>query len=307
MILNKCVVLLSTYNGELFIENQIKSILSQKDVLVTLYIRDDGSTDNTVNIIKSKFVCNNVFLREEKNIGIVKSFFMLIEQAPEGYDFYSLADQDDLWDDNKLSIAINILRNNSHHLPSMYCSNQRLINQSGYCFNKSVYGEQILNHDINRLLLSNIATGCTVVFNHLLRDLFLKFYPDENNISTHDHWLALLAEQFGNLYYDINPHISYRQHSTNQIGIGYGWRERIRRLISRGFVRNYKVLPMINEFLKVYFLVTGEQFSESDLTTSDTFIKRLWFVTKTKLRSSSFFETAKWKFLYIFNFYLNRK
>ena len=86
----KCLVLLSTYNGEKYIREQIDSLIEQKGIQLDILIRDDGSRDKTVEIIEmiqSKYK-NSIRLYKGKNIGIHNSFAQLIELAPDGYDFY---------------------------------------------------------------------------------------------------------------------------------------------------------------------------------------------------------------------------
>ena len=104
----RILVLLSAYNGEKYISAQIESILHQKiEHQVDLLIRDDGSNDDTLNILQeyeTKYP-DRIKVVEGKNIGYIKSFFWLIQEA-NGYDYYSLSDQDDVWLDNKLDIAV---------------------------------------------------------------------------------------------------------------------------------------------------------------------------------------------------------
>lgn len=101
-------VLMSTYNGELYIDEQIQSILSQKDVDLNLLIRDDASKDNTIEKIKKYTTRDNVSFYNGKNIGATRSFFDLMNHAGE-YEYYCLSDQDDVWDDDKVITAVNKL------------------------------------------------------------------------------------------------------------------------------------------------------------------------------------------------------
>ena len=106
----KVQVLLSTYNGEKYIREQLDSILTQKDIEVSILIRDDGSTDSTVDIIH-EYCSNNsdIKLIKGSNMGACKSFFELFKEADMGYDYYALADQDDYWYADKLTVACNML------------------------------------------------------------------------------------------------------------------------------------------------------------------------------------------------------
>ena len=106
-------VLLSSYNGETFIRDQIESILHQVgDFSLHLIIRDDGSIDCTKNIIETIAKENsNISIYEGKNIGVNASFYELIKIAPK-VDYYAISDQDDIWLPEKLQIAISALEEN---------------------------------------------------------------------------------------------------------------------------------------------------------------------------------------------------
>ena len=120
----KVCVMMSTYNGEKYLEEQIMSILDQ-DIQVHLYIRDDGSQDGTKGILKKYMNKENIFIRFSNNLGPQKSFINLIEWVGMGYDYYFFADQDDKWKPRKIKTAINFLTQNSYSLPKskLYFSN----------------------------------------------------------------------------------------------------------------------------------------------------------------------------------------
>ena len=99
-------VLLSTYNGEAYLKEQLDSILNQKNVAVKLFVRDDGSSDGTVDILRAYAALHdNICYLCGENCGVVASFFRLFELSDPDVDFYALSDQDDVWDEDKLSIA----------------------------------------------------------------------------------------------------------------------------------------------------------------------------------------------------------
>ena len=94
----KVAVMMSTYNGELYIEEQIESILQQPGVDVFLYIRDDGSSDGTLRILQKYSSTDKVHIQYGKHIGIGNSFMELLWSLPDTYDYYSFSDQDDIWE-----------------------------------------------------------------------------------------------------------------------------------------------------------------------------------------------------------------
>ena len=118
----KVQILMSTYNGEKYIRKQLDSIMNQ-EIPVSLYIRDDGSSDKTVDIIKeyeSRY--DNISHTEGKNIGVVKSFFELFKEASDDADYIALADQDDIWFTDKVRRAVKALLKNKHDKPLLYLS-----------------------------------------------------------------------------------------------------------------------------------------------------------------------------------------
>ena len=123
-------VLLSTYNGEKYLREQLDSLVCQENVELKILIRDDGSKDSTLQILKeyskkdariTYFVGNNV--------GPAQSFFDLIIKSPDA-DYYAFCDQDDVWDKDKLEIAVGFLEKEDNSKPNMYYSNLRIVDQN---------------------------------------------------------------------------------------------------------------------------------------------------------------------------------
>ena len=101
----RCVVMMSTYNGERFVGEQLRSILSQLPRDARVLVRDDGSSDATVSIINS-FNDERVNVSVGRNVGFARSFFELLKQAPRGWDMYMLSDQDDIWLPEKVAPCV---------------------------------------------------------------------------------------------------------------------------------------------------------------------------------------------------------
>ena len=98
-------VMMSTFNGEAYVEEQINSILNQLNVKISLFIRDDGSKDKTISIIRNKINRNsNIQLIQGENVGVGNSFMNLLYSTPDDYDFYAFSDQDDIWESEKIYI-----------------------------------------------------------------------------------------------------------------------------------------------------------------------------------------------------------
>lgn len=212
----KCVVLMSTYNGERYVECQIESILSQEFVDVHLLIRDDGSSDKTLNILQiiRDAYPERVTIISGKNVGIHKSFADLIRNT-KVERYVAFADQDDRWDKDKLITGINALEKNN---ASFYSSAARLVNQeliplneTTACPEKSYY-----YMSANSKVLTPGTQGCTIV---LKDDLFNQIrdrdYPD---CYGHDTWLTIVAYLLSDCLYDDQPHMDYRQHNASWTG-----------------------------------------------------------------------------------------
>lgn len=216
--MDSVVVLMSSYNGEKFIEEQIRSIFAQEDVKVTLFVRDDNSTDNTRAILnKLKHSYDQLFISFGKNLGVALSFMQLIEEVPITVSYYALADQDDIWEPRKLATAIKMLNTNSNFL--LYASNQKLVNTNNQ-FIKIRYSF-VPPLDILNIIDKNYLSGCTMV---MKRELILQIRekkPANNLIKQrmHDTWIAAVASCLGEIVYDSDAYIRYRQHDNNVIGV----------------------------------------------------------------------------------------
>jgi len=216
-------VLLSSYNGEKYISEQINSILNQENVTLDLYIRDDGSSDRTPDLLET-YKESNIFIQKEKNIGVTNSFLYLLENVNE-YDYYAFSDQDDVWDKDKLFVAINYLAD-SELKPALYFSTTRVVDQNLNVIEQSSSVIDDFAYDPIRAVLGNNCTGCTMVLNRQLRDRVVMYHPQD--IIMHDHWIyALCIMLGGDVYYDKTPHISYRQHASNELGNKVSLKKRI--------------------------------------------------------------------------------
>lgn len=214
---NKTIgVLLSTYNGEKYLKEQIESVLAQKNVKIKLYIRDDGSTDRTVQICnKYQNTHQNVVLIQGNNIGCSQSFFSLICRIKsENLSYIAFCDQDDIWLPNKLYTAIECLKPYSNE-PALYCSNLNVVDENmNYLramYSKTTKPCKTLS------LLENIATGCTCVANNQLINL-LHDRGLPQKVIMHDWWLYCMASFWGTVIFDKKSYINYRQHSNNVLG-----------------------------------------------------------------------------------------
>ena len=181
----KVCVMMSTYNGADFIEEQIESIRKQNQVAVDLYIRDDGSTDRTVELLRMYSRYDGIFVWEERQTGVADSFWNLLERVGE-YEYYAFADQDDIWDCDKLIKAVRaIQKTENHESPLLYFSSHRKVDRQG------------------ELLWEKPGKTADFKGGGILHDAWI-------------HKVCLCVG--GSIVYDPEPHISYRIHGGNVVG-----------------------------------------------------------------------------------------
>ncbi len=206
------VVLLSTYNGSEHLKEQLDSIMSQTNVQVELYIRDDGSTDDSVQIAK-KYTSNVI---QGKNIGYVNSYINLIQTAPIA-GFYALADQDDIWFPDKLSTAISNVRKQNNNKPILYaCNRMELIEET---IRKNSINKTYKNIGFTGFLNGYQLQACSMVFNYRLKEMIQRYTPSGLTCAQ-DTWLQQVCKvSNGIVVYDDEPHFLYRLGANNTLGL----------------------------------------------------------------------------------------
>jgi rhamnosyltransferase len=209
----KVQILLSTYNGEKYLYEQIDSLLKQEDVSINILVRDDESSDNTVKILEKYQSKGLLTWYVGKNLGPAKSFMDLISKASNA-DYYAFCDQDDIWLQKKLKASIEFLSCLEKDIPGLYFSNTTMVNSDL----KSLPSPAIRGlFTFGESLIRNSAIGCTVVFNARLL-YYLKLYVPQYLIM-HDYWAYQICLALGGkIYYDKNSYIKYRQHGYNVVG-----------------------------------------------------------------------------------------
>ena len=227
---NNVLILMSTYNGEKYLDAQLESLANQKKVKISLLVRDDGSQDNTINILKKWSKRINLKYYSGKNLGSAKSFMNLIKMAKK-YSYYAFCDQDDYWDSDKLITAINFLKK-TEDKPSLYTSATRIVDEK---LRFIVNHEVVSFKNFENAIIKNEAVGCTEVFNYSLMRELKKYEPEF--LKMHDSWVCRVCYAIGGkVYVDSVPHISYRQHGDNVVG----YKENIFKKLSKQFKTAFK-------------------------------------------------------------------
>ena len=231
----KIAILLSTYNGTKYLEEQLDSILNQTYSNYVIVARDDGSYDDTIQLLNKyakKFTDKFHLLEQDLlNLGASDSFSYLIEYVLENKQSLGLesaymmfCDQDDIWSLEKIHKQVDeMLKVEKHQtetklMPVLIHSNLRVVSEEKSLIAESFVHYQGLEIERNRftnLVISNVVTGCTVFINEALAR---KAVPVSKEAIMHDWWLSLVASAFGKLVFIDAPLVSYRQHDTNAIG-----------------------------------------------------------------------------------------
>jgi rhamnosyltransferase len=261
-IKEKVLVLMSTYNGEQYLQQQIDSIITQKNIDVELIVRDDGSTDKTIDILKDYQQKGLLSYYAGENLKPQYSFLHLLRHAPE-CKYYAFADQDDVWLEDKLYSGIKEIYSFDNQ-PAIYTCQTQMTNQ---------YLEKIPTPRLHPIctfgesLVYAYASGCTMVFNNALRTIITSYKP--TFIDMHDWWImSIAAAMKAHIVFDNNAHILYRQHSKNVKGLNdtklKEWKQRIQRILHKQQIRYHSAL----ELYKGYYI----QFPQESKDLIDLFI-----------------------------------
>ncbi|AZL83576.1 glycosyltransferase [Aliivibrio salmonicida] len=207
----KISVCMATYNGEKYIREQLDSILIQLGTFDEVIISDDGSTDKTEDIVNSFFDSRIIFLSNECESGVVGNVTNSLNNSSG--DVIFLADQDDIWLDNRVSIALNHLK--THDAVVMNCmvtdQNLNVIKHSYFDFNNSKAG-------FFYNLYKSSYLGCCLAFNKNVLDYSL---PIPNNLMMfHDWWFGIMIELSFNVYFEKQPLLLYRRHMSTSSQTG---------------------------------------------------------------------------------------
>lgn len=268
---SKVSVLLSTYNGENYLVKQIDSILNQSYSDFILIIRDDGSSDNSLQIIKNFKDSRIKILDSDGNVGIVRSFSILLEAQDSDYFFF--CDQDDIWEKDKIAFQVEILKKKEieegNEKPYLTHSDLTLIDSEDHIFFHSlwIYGKIRPNRNsLNYLLVQPIVTGCAMAGNKKLADL-MKPIPED--VFMHDWWASLIASAYGKIIPTSKPLIKYRIHESNRLGMSNAtlWNSVLKFkaekykefynasiLQAKAFVHKYKIQELDLNFRSVFTL-----------------------------------------------------
>ena len=301
MLNNNCntppiAVLMATYNGALYLTEQIDSILNQSLPPAIIIVSDDGSEDGTLVILEKYAAEGKITLIEnKKRHGVVGNFINCLTQLPVNY-YFALSDQDDIWHTNKLEECFNALQKiEKQDQPCMVYSDLCLIDAQKNIINRSFrneLGHHKYKHSLETLLFGNFVLGCTTLCNYALKDYIIDMptHPSFN----HDAWMALVSYTFGQTFCIDKALVDYRQHSNN-VTI----RTHSKKTVLDRYINHVKQLFTKNDFLGDRFTIVDLFFSQ--YKNSMAHHKRIHFESFLGLQNKCYlakkiaFETAFYK------------
>ena len=266
------IVICSTFNGQKYLKEQIDSLFHQSYKDFKLLFRDDGSVDGTKEILSS---CNIELLFSSENLGVKKSFETLLKYASENSDakYFVFCDQDDVWNHDKIERTLEKMHELENlygdNIPLLVHSDLEVVNDKLETLSSAMWKSEHIyprTNTLNKLLMQNTITGCTMMIN---RDLAKLCLPMSSNAIVHDWWVGLVASYFGKIGYVDDSTIKYRQHTSNTIGakgfdIGFVLKSISKKVSlggnisqSKGFFQQFKneldedTIEMLQEFISL--------------------------------------------------------
>ena len=217
-------ILMATFNGERYLTEQLDSILSQTYRQWHLFLHDDGSTDGTLDILKSyadNYPQKLTLLDYPPQGGAFRNFISMLEKVEA--DYYMFSDQDDIWHSDKIEKSMTVMRKaeqSGENLPLVIHSDLRVIDEGKNTIASSFWQQAGMHPDMFKTFsqhISNVVTGCTMLFNKFARNAALSRKP--HGCPLHDEWVTIRScAEKGKVVPIFEQLTDYRQHSKNTLG-----------------------------------------------------------------------------------------
>lgn len=300
----KIQILMSTYNGEKYLNEQLESILIQKGKFeIKLLVRDDGSSDRTLDILKNYSKKIEMTIIKGENIGVNSSLRELFLNCDISCDYFAISDQDDVWLENKLKIAVEKLEFENFNGLKMYASrsivtdrNLNILGQTQDSENKASY---------YNAMVQNICPGHTQVFNKEVVLELKENYSDK--IFVIDWWIYLLVSATGKLIFDRKCTVKHRQHGVNSAGYELNFFKKTKnRMINLKKYKKSPVSEQLYSFFEIYKHKMKEEYKNETkefLNSQVNIFERVKYILKSKVFRFGKLENLMFKLLYIFGKY----
>ncbi|HHU73173.1 MAG TPA: glycosyltransferase family 2 protein [Clostridiales bacterium] len=223
--MSKVSIVMATYNGEKYLREQLESILASSYEDIEIFVFDDGSKDETIDILRDyeSRLPNKIHLKQnEKNLGVTKNFLQGL--CATSSDYIMFCDQDDVWKPDKIEATLKRMlqleKKTGKDLPLAVFTDATVTDHKLKVISSSFFKSGHLDPkktDLAHLLMENKLIGCTIMVNAALRKL-LKEHPLPEEARFHDWWVALIGAAFGGISYLNQQTLYYRQHGGNLVG-----------------------------------------------------------------------------------------
>ncbi len=274
--MKKVKIMLSTYNGEAYIEEQLNSLYEQTYPNIEILVRDDGSDDGTLEILRRHQMQGSIRLLEGKNVGYWKSFFYLLDDDDKA-DYYAFCDQDDVWLPKKVEAAVNALEKIDQQKKVMFFGGFDYYDSDMDFIGKGLrYHKKIT---FANALFECLPLGCNSVINQSLRDSLIQKQPTQSK--SHDWWTFMVASGLGTVVYKDEVLMKYRRHQHNASATGDRFWKLLKFRIKTFFINDY--FGIIRKQMKEFFDLYCEELSKEDQRlllklVEPSFMKRLSLV-----------------------------
>ena len=301
----RVAVLMSTYNGEIYLESQIESILSQKTTFdFDLIVRDDGSTDSTISLLDRYAQLQQLKYTKGKNIGAARSFIQLIQDNRD-FDYYAFSDQDDVWYEDKLETGIKAICDIEG--PALYCSNCELVNANLDSVGRNTHRCEPTFTLESILCLASCAQGCTSIMNSSLAHI-IQDNPQPAVFIMHDSLVTCLCGMInGKIVYNHKPTMKYRMHDKNVFGMVSAKqnkfnviRQRIKEITSKKKITMYDQTASLVETYDQYIPKENIQTCVYVINSKDSLRARLYLVFNKRVRHDTWNKTITKKLEILF-------
>ncbi len=279
-------VVMSSYNGEKSIVRQLDTIFAQKGVFITCTVRDDGSSDDTVQVLKEYRKNNaNLFIIPGDNIGWERSFLDALRQSQKA-DYYAFSDQDDVWFSDKIRYGVDVLEMAKYkEIPLLYHCNKISVGESLKALKEQAYKiEKPLNR--RNAIAQEYVQGCSCIIDINAKKLICNYVPSLK--FPHDYWVGLLCYYFGEIFYSSEPFFYHVHHSNNASNDGSLWKSRFDRF--RNFFKKSTYFNPCHDLLMGYRdLLTEEDtlFLNRVLSYKKNLRNRFFLLIDSKFRRKS--------------------
>jgi glycosyltransferase involved in cell wall biosynthesis len=224
-------LLMATRNGAPFLDEQFMSLAEQTHPSIDIHVSDDGSTDGTIDLLRSwatRWSKGRFNLVSGPQAGFAENFRFLIAHAPLEADYFAFCDQDDIWERQKLALAIAWLETADASRPRLFCSRTLSVDAAGKPIGKSPLFER--PPSFRNALVQSLAGGNTMVLNRAAFSL-VREASSRSGFVSHDWWSYLIVTGTGgDAHYSREPLVRYRQHGANLVGANSSIAARLHRL-----------------------------------------------------------------------------